>query len=284
VSWNSVALGTLCNIYTGKKDVNEGNESGIYPFFTCATKHTFSDTFSFDCEAILVAGNGAVGQTNYFKGKFEAYQRTYVLCNFKGIIPHYLLYFLNGNLMYDLSFNVLGNTIPYIKKGMLTDFQIPLPPLPIQQKIVVKLDKIFAEIDKAAVVAEANAKNSEKLFKSFLHNVFKKIDNHNKPIKLSEIIKLEYGKGLKESDRDLNGIYGVYGANGINVYAILQNPFNAKYTTISNAFTYSDSAEGSGYLEGMLANTTSYTGFTFNTVSGATLTGGTIRIYGLKAL
>jgi hypothetical protein len=64
-------------------------------------------------------------------------------------------------------------------------------------------------------VAEANAKNSEKLFKSFLHNVFKKIDNHNKPIKLSEIIKLEYGKGLKESDRDLNGIYGVYGANGI---------------------------------------------------------------------
>jgi len=193
VSWNSVALGTLCNIYTGKKDVNEGNESGIYPFFTCATKHTFSDTFSFDCEAILVAGNGAVGQTNYFKGKFEAYQRTYVLCNFKGIIPHYLLYFLNGNLMYDLSFKVLGNTIPYIKKGMLTDFQIPLPPLPIQQKIVIKLDKIFAEIDNATAIAEINAKNAEALFQSYLRQVFEHEGKEWKRIKVKDLGRVQSG-------------------------------------------------------------------------------------------
>lgn len=201
MSWNSVALGTLCDIYTGKKDVNEGNENGTYPFFTCATKHTFSDVFSFDCEAILVAGNGAVGQTNYYKGKFEAYQRTYVLCNFKGIIPHYLLYFLNGNLMYELSFKVLGNTIPYIKKGMLTDFRIPLPPLPIQQKIVEKLDIIFAEIDKATAAVEANASSSdifvrgaiEKLIRSLSRDCFIKFGD------VCSFVRGPFGGTLKKS-------------------------------------------------------------------------------------
>ena len=48
-----VILSEVCNIKTGKKDVNEGNPNGKYPFFTCAKEHTFSDTFSFDCEAIL---------------------------------------------------------------------------------------------------------------------------------------------------------------------------------------------------------------------------------------
>jgi type I restriction enzyme S subunit len=97
----------------------------------------------------------------------------------------------------------------------LKKLSLYVPPLPTQQKIVAKLDRVFAEIDKATVVAEANIKNAEALFLSFLHKIFLKIGNHNKSIKLSEIIRLEYGKGLKECDRDLNGTYGVYGANGI---------------------------------------------------------------------
>ena len=215
MTWNTVSLGSVCDVKTGKKDVNEGSKNGLYPFFTCAAKHTFSDVFSFDCEAILIAGNGAVGQTSYYNGKFEAYQRTYVLCNFIGILPQYLLYVLNGSLMYVLSSQVLGNTIPYIKKGMLTDFQVPLPSVATQQKIVAKLDAIFAEIDTATAAAEANANNAEALFQSFLENLFLRISKTNNPIKLSSVIKLEYGKGLEDNDRDLNGIYGAYGANGV---------------------------------------------------------------------
>ena len=78
-NWPTVELGDVCEIKTGKKDVNEGNPNGQYPFFTCAQNHTYSDEFSFDTEAILIAGNGDIGTVNYFKGKFEAYQRTYVL-------------------------------------------------------------------------------------------------------------------------------------------------------------------------------------------------------------
>jgi type I restriction enzyme S subunit len=207
VTWKTAALGSLCDVKTGKKDVNEGNENGVYPFFTCALKHTYSDNFSFDCEAILIAGNGAVGQTSYYKGKFEAYQRTYVLSNFKGVLPQYLLYVLNGRLMKELSSKVLGNTIPYIKKGMLTEFEVPLPPLSTQQKIVAKLDAIFAEIDKATVAAEANAKNAEALFQSDLKQIFQNIDQDWRVAELASVCDVfADGDWIETKDQSETGI------------------------------------------------------------------------------
>ena len=67
-----VSLGEIVKISTGKKDVNEGNPSGKYPFFTCAREHTYADNFSYDQEALLIAGNGDVGNVKYYSGKFEA--------------------------------------------------------------------------------------------------------------------------------------------------------------------------------------------------------------------
>ncbi|MBK9306481.1 MAG: restriction endonuclease subunit S [Nitrospira sp.] len=96
--WQTRHLGELCRIRTGKKDVNQGNPDGEFPFFTCAAKHTFSDSFSFDTEALLIAGNGDVGNVSYYKGKFEAYQRTYVLSDFKQVLPRFLYLILEGKL------------------------------------------------------------------------------------------------------------------------------------------------------------------------------------------
>lgn len=207
MTWNTVSLGSVCDVKTGTKDVNEGSKNGLYPFFTCAAKHTFSDVFSFDCEAILIAGNGAVGQTSYYNGKFEAYQRTYVLCNFIGILPQYLLYVLNGSLMYVLSSQVLGNTIPYIKKGMLTDFQVLLPPLFTQQNIVAKLDVIFAEIDKATAAAEANAKNAEALFQSSLSEIFEHGGNEWRELRIKDLGKVVTGNTPKTNEPENYGEY-----------------------------------------------------------------------------
>ncbi|MEB3325727.1 MAG: restriction endonuclease subunit S [Cyanobacteriota bacterium] len=129
---------------TGKKDVNEGNPEGEFPFFTCAAQHTFSDSYSFDTEALLIAGNGDVGKVSYYNGKFEVYQRTYVLSDFTGVSPRFLYLILDGKLKDTVSKQKLGNTMPYIKVGMLTDFQLPVPPLPEQQRIVALLDEVFA--------------------------------------------------------------------------------------------------------------------------------------------
>ena len=109
--WEMIKLSEVCDIKTGKKDVNQGNPNGVYPFFTCAKEHTYSDTFSFDAEALLIAGNGDVGNVSYYSGKFEAYQRTYVLLNFKRIQPQYLYMVLDGTLKSVMAKNKLGNTI-----------------------------------------------------------------------------------------------------------------------------------------------------------------------------
>jgi len=146
-SWPSEQLGKLCTIRTGKKDVNNGNPEGKYPFFTCAREHTFSDVWSFDCEAILVAGNGDVGAVQYYQGKFEAYQRTYVLSNWANVSGPYLYYFLNWRLKEAVSKQKQGNTMPYIKLGMLSEFQIPLAPVAAQQAIVAKIESEQALVD-----------------------------------------------------------------------------------------------------------------------------------------
>jgi len=82
-NWQVKSLGEICSITTGDKDVNEGNVNGEYFFFTCAAVPLRSSSYSFEGKAILLPGNGAnVGLVLYYDGKFEAYQRTYVLNNF----------------------------------------------------------------------------------------------------------------------------------------------------------------------------------------------------------
>jgi type I restriction enzyme S subunit len=170
--WEIKALGDLCLIRTGKKNVNEGNPDGEFPFFTCAAEHTFSDNYSFDTEALLIAGNGDVGKVSYYNGRFEAYQRTYVLSDFTEVLPRFLYLILDGKLKDTVSKQKLGNTMPYIKVGMLTDFQLPLPPLTEQQRIVGILDEAFAGLATAKAKAEQNLKNARALFESHLQSVF----------------------------------------------------------------------------------------------------------------
>lgn len=170
--WQMRNLGDLCRIRTGKKDVNQGNPDGDFPFFTCAAEHTFSDSYSFDTEALLIAGNGDVGKVSYYNGKFEAYQRTYVLSDFTEVSPRFLFLILDGKLRDTVSKQKLGNTMPYIKVGMLTDFQLPVPPLPEQHRIVSILDEAFAGLATAKATAEKNLHNARALFESHLQSVF----------------------------------------------------------------------------------------------------------------
>ncbi len=153
-NYKIVELGEVCDIKTGKKDVNSGNVNGEYPFFTCAKEHTFSEVYSFDMEALLIAGNGDVGAVKYYKGKFEAYQRTYVLSSFKNVLARYLYFVLRSTLKKTVERQKLGNTMPYIKLGMLSGFKIPLPPLKIQQEIVAEIEGYQKIIDGARVVVE----------------------------------------------------------------------------------------------------------------------------------
>ena len=206
--WTVHNLGSLCRIKTGKKDVNQGNPDGKYPFFTCAASHTFSDTYSFDAEALLIAGNGDVGQVSYYKGKFEAYQRAYVLSDFTDVLPRFLYLILDGKLKDTVSKQKLGNTMPYIKMGMLTDFSVPVPPLLEQQRIVGILDEAFDGLATVKANAEKNLQNARALFESHLQTVFSQRGGGWKQKTLEEIATT-FGRGKsRHRPRNAKHLYG----------------------------------------------------------------------------
>lgn len=139
-SYSFTPLGTLVSITTGKLDANAADENGIYPFFTCAIEPIKINKYAFDCDAILVAGNGDLNVKHY-SGKFNAYQRTYVITvNDNHVLNSRYLYHFMDKYVEKLRQQSIGGVIKYIKLGNLTEAQIPLPPLSEQQRIAAILD------------------------------------------------------------------------------------------------------------------------------------------------
>jgi len=136
----------ICKVSTGKRDANHAVEGGVYPFFTCADKPIAADTFAFSGECIILPGNGAnVGLVLFYNGKFEAYQRTYVLNNFNiGVYPRYIFHHLLRFWKIKNSNSQYGSATNYIKMQNFEDYEIPLPPLPEQKRIAAILDKADA--------------------------------------------------------------------------------------------------------------------------------------------
>ena len=115
-------LGSVLDIQTGKLDANEADDNGLYPFFTCSDVNLFINKYAFNCEAILVSGNGSrLGYINYFKGKFNAYQRTYVLTGKKYF---YICYFQLLDRIKEITSQASGSAIPYLTKPMFDNFHI----------------------------------------------------------------------------------------------------------------------------------------------------------------
>ncbi|GAA8625990.1 restriction endonuclease subunit S [Helicobacter pylori] len=145
-AWQKVRLGDICEITTGSLDANEMVHYGKYRFYTCAKEYYFIDKYAFDTEAILISGNGAyVGYVHYYKGKFNAYQRTYVLDNFSEHII-FVKYFLTMFLQSHIQANRNEGNTPYIVMATLKDFEILLPPLNEQSAIANILSGLDNEI------------------------------------------------------------------------------------------------------------------------------------------
>ena len=131
-----VKLGNLTKIRTGKLDANASSENGQYPFFTCSREPLKISTYSYDCECVLVAGNGDLN-VKYYNGRFDAYQRTYIIeDNGSGkLYMPYLYYFMEGYIG-ELRKQAIGGVIKYIKLGNLTDALIKLPSIDEQKAII----------------------------------------------------------------------------------------------------------------------------------------------------
>lgn len=123
--WKVVKMGDFFPVKTGKKDANTASVNGKYPFFSCSQNALCTDSYSFDCDAILVAGNGDFN-VKWYSGKFDAYQRTYVLIPYNKKLLALLYYVVKRNLL-TITSKARGSVIRFITKGNLTDFEFAIP-------------------------------------------------------------------------------------------------------------------------------------------------------------
>ncbi len=141
IKFKKEKLEDVCNFTTGKLNSNKAVDGGEYPFFTCSKETYAIDQYSFDCEAILLAGNNAAGiySVKYYKGKFDAYQRTYVITikNENELDYAFLKEVLNAklNLLKSMS---LGSTTKFLTIKILHDIEINIPSI-VEQKGITKI-------------------------------------------------------------------------------------------------------------------------------------------------
>lgn len=142
VEWKPLGQ-VVSTIRTGKLNANAMVDGGKYPFFTCDASPFKIDTYAFDTEAIIVSGNGSqVGHINYYKGKFNAYQRTYILADcVVEVSMGFLLTYLKAYLRPYIMQHSKKGSVPYITMPMLENFRLPVPSIAKQTQITSTLDK-----------------------------------------------------------------------------------------------------------------------------------------------
>ena len=169
-AWEQRKLGELCSITTGKLDANAMVSDGRYDFYTSGIDVFKIDKAAFEGPAITIAGNGAsVGYMHLANGKFNAYQRTYVLTDFSA--DRQFLNVAIGNKLPDkIQEEVRGSGIPYIVLNMLTDLVIPFP----SQKEQATIGAYFADLDNLITLHQRKYDKLTKVKKSMLEKMFPK--------------------------------------------------------------------------------------------------------------
>ena len=189
-------LGDLCTIETGRLNANKAVDDGAYPFFTTAEKTSRINSYRWDTEALLIAGNANVGSVKHYTGKFEAYQRTYVLTNFnQDINVRFLFHFTRAFLKKYLANKSNSAAMTYIVLSTLKNFEIPLPPLPVQEEVVRILDS-FTELEAELEAELADRKEQYEYYRDYLLDKKNLEHMDGKPVetkRLDEIFNLKNG-------------------------------------------------------------------------------------------
>lgn len=161
-------LGKICNINTGKLDANAMIDNGKYRFYTCAKEYSLIDKYAFDTEALLISGNGAyVGYIHYYKGKFNAYQRTYVLDNFSQNIQ-FIKCYLEENLAKRINSEKKEGNTPYIVLSTLSDMVIKIP----SKENQIKISNIINCHNKKIELEENKLLKLQELKKGLMQSMF----------------------------------------------------------------------------------------------------------------
>lgn len=246
-------LKELAEIGTGSSDKKDANMNGKYPFFVRSKNIEKHNAFEFDEEAIIIPGEGGIGDIfHYIKGKYALHQRVYRIhftCD--SINVKFAYYYLFAHFKSFIMKKAVSATVTSIRKPMIEDFFLPVPPIEVQEEIVRILDS-FSDYA-AELQAELQARKQQYEYYRNLLLTFNPSaygcgtddeqkdgvttwGGHNYKIqwkKLGEICdnmdKLR--KPVTASTR-ISGIYPYYGASGVVDY-VNNYIFDGSYLLIS---------------------------------------------------
>lgn len=142
--WEAVSVKDLMKIETGSRNTEDKIDDGQYPFFVRSQTVEHIDSFHYDCEAVLTAGDGVgTGKVfHYINGKFDAHQRVYVMSQFKDVLGKYFYYWFSKNFFAEVAKYTAKSSVDSVRRQMIAGMVIPLPSIEEQQKIVGILSDI----------------------------------------------------------------------------------------------------------------------------------------------
>lgn len=149
--WDVRRLKSLATIGTGGRDTVNRKADGLYPFFVRSQTVEKIDTWSFDGEAVLTAGDGVgVGKVfHYANGRFDYHQRVYKISDFSHVLGRFFFHYFRSTLGNEVFQGTAKSTVDSLRLPMLQDFRVAVPPLSEQVPIIEYLDKGNAGIDDA---------------------------------------------------------------------------------------------------------------------------------------
>ena len=148
LSWNEEDLDNISSISTGNCDLKDNIEDGKYPFFVRSEKVERIDSYAYDGEAILIPGDGRVGQIfHYINGKFNYHQRVYKISDFKDVIGKYVYYYLQQYFLRHVHKYSVKGTVDSLRLPIIKEMKIRYPSIKKQEKIVNILSCVDKKIE-----------------------------------------------------------------------------------------------------------------------------------------
>ena len=206
VEWKK--LGEVAIVGTGKSNANEQEENGLYPFYVRSKIVKRINKYEFDEEAIIIPGEGGIGEIfHYVNGKYALHQRAYRIHLQERIVVKYVYYYMKTHFKEFITKNMVGSTVTSIRKPMIENFEIPIPSLETQQKIVEILDNFTNYVTELQSELQSRSKQYTHyrdmlLSEEYLNKVTKEMEKDRSVsiVTLGEIGEFTRGNGLQKKD------------------------------------------------------------------------------------
>jgi type I restriction enzyme, S subunit len=209
--WVLLKTEEIVSIQTGSKNTVDNKKDGLYPFFVRSQSVERIDTHSYDCEAVLTAGDGVgTGKVfHYINGKFDVHQRVYVMSNFDGVLGKFYYFYFSRFFLDEVLKYTAKSSVDSVRRDMIAKMLIPLPPMEEQKAIATALSEIGGLIDSLSKLKEKKKNIKQGAIQELLTGK-KRLEGFNgewEEVVLGDLASFSKGVGLSKAEIANHGTY-----------------------------------------------------------------------------